>query len=100
MTVVDETSPSPNPSGAERSRLALLRDVPMEISVEIGRAKLRLAEVYEIAVGQVIELDRAVGAPVDIVANDKVVIARGEIVEIDDQYGVRVTEVVGGSSGQ
>ncbi|MDA8061862.1 MAG: FliM/FliN family flagellar motor switch protein [Actinomycetota bacterium] len=79
--------------------LGPLRDVPMEVSVEIGRTSMRLADVYGIAVGQVIELDRAVGAPVDILANDKVLIARGEVVEVDDEYGVRVTEVVGGSGG-
>jgi flagellar motor switch protein FliN/FliY len=84
-----------SPAGAPgEDRLSLLKNVPVEISVEIGRAKLRLSEVYELAVGQVIELDKPVGAPVDIVANEEVVIARGEVVEVDDEYGVRVTEVV------
>jgi flagellar motor switch protein FliN/FliY len=78
--------------------LGLLRDVPVEISVEIGKTHMRLADVYEMAVGQVIELDRPVGAPVDIVANDQVVIARGEVVEIGDEYGVRITEIVAGDA--
>lgn len=79
--------------------LGTLRDVPMDVSVEIGRARMRLADVYGIAVGQVIELDRPVGAPVDILANDKVLIARGEVVEVDDEYGVRVTEIVTAPGG-
>lgn len=82
---------SPGRTGAG---LGLLRDVPVEISVEIGKTHMRLADVYDLAVGQVIELDRSVGAPVDIVANDQVVIARGEVVEIGDEYGVRITEIV------
>ncbi len=79
--------------------LGTLRDVPMDVSVEIGRTRMRLADVYGIAVGQVIELDRPVGAPVDILANDKVLIARGEGVEVDDEYGVRVTEIVTAPGG-
>ena len=74
-----------------------LRDVPLEITVLIGRTRLPIRAVLELGIGQVIELDRQVGAPIDIVANHDVVIARGEVVEIDDEYGVRVTEVIQGA---
>ena len=57
----------------------------------------RSGAVLELGVGQVIELDRQVGAPIDIIANNDVVIARGEVVEVDDEYGVRITEVVHGA---
>lgn len=83
------------PSGAQREhRMTLLNEVPVHLAVNLGRTQMRLAEVLELHVGQVIELDRQVGAPVDLVANDKVVIARGEVVEVDDEYGIRITEVV------
>ena len=65
----------------------------LEISARIGSTRLPIRAVLELGVGQVIELDRQVGAPIDIIANNDVVIARGEVVEVDDKYGVRITEV-------
>ena len=76
---------------------ARLRDVPLEISARIGSTRLPIRAVLELGVGQVIELDRQVGAPIDIIANNDVVIARGKVVEVDDEYGVRITEVVHGA---
>ncbi|MGO9964509.1 MAG: FliM/FliN family flagellar motor switch protein [Acidimicrobiales bacterium] len=76
---------------------ARLRDVPLEISARIGSTRLPIRAVLELGVGQVIELDRQVGSPIDIIANNDVVIARGEVVEVDDEYGVRITEVVHGA---
>jgi flagellar motor switch protein FliN/FliY len=73
-----------------------LRDVPLDITVLIGRTRLPIRTVLELSIGQVIELDRQVGAPIDIIANNDVVIARGEVVEVGDEYGVRITEVVQG----
>ncbi|HLI15997.1 MAG TPA: flagellar motor switch protein FliN [Acidimicrobiales bacterium] len=78
-------------------RLARLSDVPLRISVQIGQTKLPIAQVLQLREGHVIELDRQVGAPVDVVANEHVVIARGEVVEVDDEYGVRITEIVAGA---
>jgi flagellar motor switch protein FliN len=78
-------------------RIARLKDVPLRITVLVGRTRLPIRSVLELHVGQVIELDRTVGAPVDVVANEDVVIARGEIVEVEDEYGVRITEIVKGA---
>jgi flagellar motor switch protein FliN/FliY len=78
-------------------RAGRLRDVPLEITAQIGRTRLPIRAVLELGVGQVIELDRQVGAPIDIIANNEVVIARGEVVEVDDEYGVRITEIVHGA---
>ncbi|MCU1490771.1 MAG: CheC, inhibitor of methylation [Acidimicrobiaceae bacterium] len=85
-------------SGWDR-RMARIREVPLRISVQIGQTKMPIGAVLELRVGQVIELDRQVGAPVDIVANEEVVVARGEVVEVDDEYGVRITEIVPGALG-
>jgi flagellar motor switch protein FliN/FliY len=74
-----------------------LRDVPLLITAQIGRTRLPIRAVLELRVGQVIELDRQVGTPIDILANGEVVVARGEVVEVNDEYGVRITEVVPGA---
>jgi flagellar motor switch protein FliN len=74
-----------------------LRDVPLQITAQIGRTRLPIRAVLELRVGQVIELDRQVGTPIDIYANGEVLVARGEVVEINDEYGVRITEVVPGA---
>jgi flagellar motor switch protein FliN/FliY len=72
--------------------LSRFYDVKVKISVELGRTSLPLSEMLKLGEGAVVELDRAVGDPVDLVA-DGVVLARGEIVVVNDCYGIRITEV-------
>ncbi|PHJ13270.1 chemotaxis protein CheC, partial [Fervidobacterium sp. SC_NGM5_G05] len=74
-------------------RLQLLFDIPLNVSVELGRTKLSLKEIMELGVGSLIELDKLTGEPVDIYVNNKL-IARGEVVVIDENFGVRITEIV------
>lgn len=74
-------------------RLQLLFDVPLNVTVELGRTKLTLKEVMELGVGSLIELDKLTGEPVDVYVNNKL-IARGEVVVIDENFGVRITEIV------
>jgi flagellar motor switch protein FliN len=85
------------PSDLWSRKPARIRDVQLEISAQIGRTRLPIRTVLELAVGQVVELDRQVGDAIDIIANNDVVIARGEVVEIDEEYGVRITEVIQGA---
>ena len=73
--------------------LGVLREVPLEVS-ELGHTRLSVAEILQLTVGSVVELDRTAGSPVDVVVNGAL-IARGEVVVIDDEYGVRITEIVG-----
>ena len=68
--------------------------LPLEVRVEIGSAKRKIKEVIEFGQGTVIELDKQAGAPVDIVVNGKL-LARGDVVVIDDNFGVRITEILG-----
>lgn len=82
-----------DPSGGLLS-LGMLREVPLEVSAELGRTRLSVAEILQLTVGSVIELDRTAGAPVDVMVNGSL-IARGEVVVIDDEYGIRITEIVG-----
>ncbi len=70
-----------------------LSEIPIEVTAELGRAKLTLREVLEIAEGSIIELDRLAGEPLDLKVGGSVV-AQGEVVAIDDNYGIRITNVL------
>ncbi len=71
----------------------MLMDVPMEVSVELGRTNLQVKEILNLGAGSIIELDRLAGEPVDLLINGRLV-ARGEVVVIDENFGVRVTSIV------
>ncbi len=81
--------------GASHARggLDLLRDVAMEITVELGRTRMTVRELLSLTPGAVIELDRAAGSPADLLVNGTL-IARGEIVVVDEDFGIRITEIV------
>jgi flagellar motor switch protein FliN/FliY len=74
--------------------LKLLHDVEMEVTVELGRTKMIVRNILGLTPGSVIELDRAAGAPVDLLVNGTL-IGRGEVVVIDEEFGVRISEIVG-----
>ncbi len=78
---------------SEEDNIRLLLDIELEVSVEIGRTRMRIRDVLSLGEGSIIELDKVVGEPVEIYANKKL-IARGEVVVIDEDFGVRVTEIV------
>ncbi len=82
----------------ESSNIDLLLDVSMRVTVELGRTRMKLAQILELQVGSVIELDRLAGDPVDILINDHMV-ARGEVVVVEDKFGVRITEMISSRSG-
>ncbi len=84
-----------NPS----SNIDLLLDVAMRVTVELGRTRMQLAQILELQHGSVVELDRLAGDPVDIFVND-CMIARGEVVIVDDKFGVRITEMAPNKSGK
>jgi flagellar motor switch protein FliN/FliY len=87
--------PSLNQGGgsAEHGNISLLMDVYMEMTVELGRTKKLIKEILGMGEGTIIELDKLAGEPVDILVNHKL-IAKGEVVVIDENFGVRVTEIV------
>ena len=78
---------------AATNNIDLLMDVSMRVTVELGRTRMQLAQILELQHGSVVELDRLAGDPVDIFVNDCMV-ARGEVVIVDDKFGVRITEMV------
>jgi len=71
----------------------LIRDVPLEITVELGKTGKKINEILDFGVGTVIELDRLVGEPLDVLANGKR-IAKGEVVVVDENYGIRITDII------
>ncbi|HAK44855.1 MAG TPA: flagellar motor switch phosphatase FliY [Spirochaeta sp.] len=87
--------PSLNPQAVagEQGNIGLLMDVYMEMTVELGRTKKLIKEILGMGEGTIIELDKLAGEPVDILVNHKL-IAKGEVVVIDENFGVRVTEIV------
>ncbi|MEW5847912.1 MAG: flagellar motor switch protein FliN [Myxococcota bacterium] len=100
------TPPSPNPGalaheptepGAATTvspqRLEMLMDVPLEVSVELGRSRLAIRELLSLGPGSVVELDKDPSEPLDILVNGRLV-ARGEAVVVNDQFGVRITDIV------
>ncbi|MBN2509621.1 MAG: flagellar motor switch protein FliN [Spirochaetales bacterium] len=81
------------PYAGDQGNIGLLMDVYMEMTVELGRTKRLIKEILSMGEGTIIELDKLAGEPVDILVNHKL-IARGEVVVIDENFGVRVTEIV------
>ena len=84
---------APEDEGQNARRLDLLLDVPLEVSVELGRARLSIQELLGLGPGSVVELDRLAGAPLDILVNARL-LARGEAVVVNDKFGVRITDIV------
>jgi len=80
-------------SAQESGNIGLIMDVYMELTVELGRTKKLIKDILGIGEGTIIELDKLAGEPVDILVNHKL-IAKGEVVVIDENFGVRVTEIV------
>jgi flagellar motor switch protein FliN/FliY len=81
-------------SAAGDANLGIIMDVPMQVTVELGRTRKLIRDILELTQGSVVELDKLAGEPVDILVNGKL-IAKGEVVVIDENFGVRVSEIVG-----
>ncbi|NBD22459.1 flagellar motor switch phosphatase FliY [Paenibacillus glycinis] len=77
----------------DESNLNLLLDIPLKVTVELGRTQKQIKDILELSQGSIIELDKLAGEPVDILVNNKL-IAKGEVVVIDENFGVRVTDIV------
>jgi len=79
--------------GGRIGNLDLLRDVPIQISVELGRTRMLIKDLLSLSSGSIIELEKLAGEPVDILANGRL-IAKGEVIVIDENFGVRITEIL------
>ena len=80
---------------AQVSSIDLLRDVEMNVKIELGRSRMLVEDVLKLAEGSVVELDKLAGDPVDVFVNDRLV-ARGEVLVLNDNFCVRINEIVAG----
>ena len=90
--VLDEADKSAAPSGKTKS-LDLILDIPLTVSVELGRSKMLINDLLQLGQGSVIELTKLVGEPLEVLVNQKLV-ARGEVVVVNEKFGVRLTDIV------
>ena len=81
------------PAARVGASIDLLMEVPLQVTAELGRTRLSVREVLELGAGSVVELERLAGEPIDLLVNS-LLIARGEVVVIDESFGIRVTEIV------
>jgi flagellar motor switch protein FliN len=92
-----DQTPQPGVSDGMEADLSRLSEIPMELSVEIGRTHMTVGETLDLSVGSVVTLERLAGEAADLLVNGSA-IARGEVVVIDEQYGLRITEILDGQS--
>ena len=96
-SAVPETATSQNASTANsgsgfQANIDMLMDVPLTVTIELGRTEMSLKQALELNQGSVIELSRLAGDPIDVFVNERL-IARGEVVVVDDKFAVRITEL-------
>jgi flagellar motor switch protein FliN/FliY len=77
----------------QKENMGIIMDVPLEISVELGRTHKKISDILEFSPGTVLELDKLAGEPIDIIVNGKFV-AKGDVVVIDENFGIRITEII------
>ncbi len=80
-------------SGSETKSLDLILDIPLTVTVELGRSKMLINDLLQLGQGSVIELTKLVGEPLEVLVNQKLV-ARGEVVVVNEKFGVRLTDIV------
>ena len=91
---VDEAVESRNEQEeTEKYDLGFVLDIPLELSVEFGKVKIVINDLIQLGQGSIIELNKSVGDPLEIYINGKL-IARGEVVVVDDKFGIRVTDII------
>lgn len=93
QTVVSTPSPAAANSNGEDINLDVILDVPVTLAMEIGRTKINIRNLLQLNQGSVVELDRFAGEPLDVLVNGTLV-AHGEVVVVNDKFGIRLTDVI------
>jgi flagellar motor switch protein FliN/FliY len=89
----NDLGPSASGSGGQEMNLNLILDVAVTLALEVGRARMPVRDLLQLSPGAIVELDRLAGEPLDVLVNG-VRIARGEVVVVNDKFGIRLTDVV------
>jgi flagellar motor switch protein FliN/FliY len=84
---------SPEPGTPTSTNLDFILDIPMEVSVELGRSKMLISDLLQLGQGSVIELTKLAGEPLEVLVNQKL-IARGEVVVVNEKFGIRLTDII------
>jgi flagellar motor switch protein FliN/FliY len=83
-----------NPNASEEQHsLELILDIPLKVSVELGRTKILVQDLLKLHKGSVVELSKLAGEPLEVLVNDKVV-AKGEVIAVNEKFGIRLTDIV------
>jgi flagellar motor switch protein FliN/FliY len=82
-----------NPLGAPRQDIDMILDIPVQLTVELGRTRIPIKHILQLAQGSVVELDALAGEPMDVLVNG-CLIAQGEVVVVNDKFGIRLTDIV------
>jgi flagellar motor switch protein FliN/FliY len=90
---MDELQEDANPINVDNEKLDVILDIPVSLSLEVGRTKIPIRNLLQLAQGSVIELDRLAGEPLDVMVNGTL-IAHGEVVVVNEKYGIRLTDVM------
>lgn len=90
---------TPSSQGKEQGPIELLKDIPLNVKIELGRARMYVQDVLKLTPGSIVEMDKLTGDPLDLYANDKLV-ARGEILVINDNFAIRITEIVSSAKSE
>jgi flagellar motor switch protein FliN/FliY len=85
----EDLAPAPGPVQS----LDFILDIPLRVTVELGRSKMAIRDVLQLAQGSVIELSKFAGEPLEVLVNDKLV-ARGEVVVVNEKFGIRLTDII------
>ncbi len=86
-------SVGPKPTGAPMQSLDFILDIPLKVTVELGRSKMPIRDILQLAQGSVVELSKFAGEPLEVLVNDKL-IARGEVVVVNEKFGIRLTDII------
>jgi flagellar motor switch protein FliN/FliY len=81
------------PASPQVQSLDFILDIPLKVTVELGRTKMAIREVLQLAQGSVVELSKFAGEPLEVLVNDKL-IARGEVVVVNEKFGIRLTDII------
>ena len=91
--ITDQNEPQVDSSDKGQIHTDVLQNIPVTLSIEVGRAQIKIRDLMRLTQGSVVELDRIAGEPLDLLVNNTVV-AQGEVVLVNDRYGIRLTRVV------
>ena len=97
--IPDQDPPAAAPAALAPAAFSFLGDVEVELTVQIGRRRMAIADILRLSAGQTVELGKAAGEPIDVLVNGRL-LGRGEPVVVGDRYGIRLTEIVADAQGK